>query len=87
MLKTLSARLIVLFCIAMPGMAANSQEATSPRIKAIAFDAFPIFDPREIAKAAEEAFPGQGQQLMEIWRTRMFEYQWLRASHWSFCPT
>jgi 2-haloacid dehalogenase len=58
---------------------AQSEEATTARIKAIAFDAFPIFDPRPIAKAAEEAFPGQGQNLMNIWRSRIFEYQWLRV--------
>ena len=57
---------------------AQSEEAR-PKIKAIAFDAFPIFDPRPIAKAAEDAFPGQGQNLMNIWRSRIFEYQWLRA--------
>lgn len=52
---------------------------TERRIQALAFDAFPIFDPRPIAKAAEEVFPGQGQDLMAAWRTRIFEYQWLRA--------
>lgn len=50
-----------------------------PPLKVIAFDAFPIFDPRPIARAAEEAFPGRGAQLWDDWRTRLFEYQWLRA--------
>lgn len=58
---------------------AQSEEVTTPRIKAIAFDAFPIFDPRPIRKAAEEAFPGQGQNLMNVWLSRIFEYQWLRV--------
>lgn len=53
--------------------------SNKPPIKAIAFDAFPIFDPREIAKTAEEVFPGNGQKVIEVWRTRLFEYQWLRA--------
>ncbi|VAX42697.1 Haloacid dehalogenase, type II [hydrothermal vent metagenome] len=57
----------------------QSQELKKTKIKAIAFDAFPIFDPRPIAKSAEEAFPGKGKRLMEVWRTRIFEYQWLRA--------
>jgi len=47
--------------------------------KAIAFDAFPIFDPRPVAKLAEELFPGQATNLMAAWRSRQFEYQWLRA--------
>ncbi len=57
----------------------HAKDTVAPKIKAIAFDAFPIFDPREIAKASEKAFPGKGKQLMELWRTRIFEYQWLRA--------
>jgi 2-haloacid dehalogenase len=49
------------------------------RYKAIAFDAFPVFDPRPIAAAAERAFPGRGAELVNAWRTRQFEYQWLRV--------
>lgn len=69
---------IFLFCLSF-NLASNAQTVDKPKIKAIAFDAFPIFDPREIAKRAEEIFPGQGQKVMEVWRTRLFEYQWLRA--------
>jgi 2-haloacid dehalogenase len=47
--------------------------------KAVAFDAFPIFDPRPIAALAETLFPGRGAELSNAWRTRQFEYQWLRA--------
>jgi 2-haloacid dehalogenase len=50
-----------------------------PAIRAIAFDAFPIFDPRPIGELAESLFPGRGRALMDAWRTRQFEYQWLRA--------
>jgi len=49
------------------------------KIKAVAFDAFPIFDPRPIFALAEDLFPGKGEQLGKAWRTRQFEYQWLRA--------
>jgi 2-haloacid dehalogenase len=49
------------------------------RFKAIAFDAFPIFDPRPIATLAETILPARGAALMDAWRTRQFEYQWLRA--------
>jgi 2-haloacid dehalogenase len=49
------------------------------KIKAIAFDAFPIFDPRPIFALAEQLFPGKGADLSNVWRTRQFEYQWLRA--------
>ncbi len=49
------------------------------RIRAIAFDAFPIFDPRPIYARAEDLFPGKGKALSDAWRLRQFEYQWLRA--------
>jgi 2-haloacid dehalogenase len=53
--------------------------ATRPGIRAIAFDAFPILDPRPISALAEELFPGKGGELMVAWRTRQFEYTWLRT--------
>jgi 2-haloacid dehalogenase len=49
------------------------------RVKAIAFDAFPIIDPRPVAARAEQVFPGQGERLMSAWRMRQFEYSWLRS--------
>jgi 2-haloacid dehalogenase len=49
------------------------------RIKAIAFDAFPIFSPAAVATRADELFPGRGAALSEEWRLRQFEYAWLRA--------
>lgn len=49
------------------------------RIKAVAFDAFPIFDPQPVFRACESAFPGHGTELANAWRSRQFEYQWLRA--------
>lgn len=56
-----------------------AQATTKPTIKAIAFDGFPIFDPRPIFTLAEKLFPGRGKELSGAWRTRQFEYQWLRA--------
>jgi 2-haloacid dehalogenase len=48
-------------------------------IRAVAFDAFPIFDPRPVLALAEQLFPGRGTELVNAWRSRQFEYQWLRA--------
>jgi 2-haloacid dehalogenase len=56
-----------------------ARAATRPKIKAIAFDAFPIFDPRPAFALAEQLFPGRGAELSNAWRTKQFEYQWLRA--------
>ena len=49
------------------------------KYRAIAFDAFPVFDPRPIAARCEALFPGRGSELVGMWRTRQFEYAWLRA--------
>jgi 2-haloacid dehalogenase len=49
------------------------------RYRAVAFDGFVIIDPRPVAARAEEMFPGRGDALMEAWRTRQFEYTWLRT--------
>jgi 2-haloacid dehalogenase len=54
--------------------------ALEPRhIEAVAFDAFPIFDPRPVFALAEALFPEKGAELSKAWFSRQFEYQWLRA--------
>lgn len=53
---------------------------SASRIKALAFDAFPIFDPRSVFALAEQLFPGNGVELSNEWRTRQFEYTWLRVA-------
>jgi 2-haloacid dehalogenase len=53
--------------------------ATRPESKAIAFDAFPILDPRPVFALVEQLFPGHGTALSNAWRTRQFEYTWLRT--------
>jgi 2-haloacid dehalogenase len=49
------------------------------RTKALLLDAFPIFEPRPVFALAEEVFPGKGSELAGLWRSRQFEYTWLRA--------
>jgi 2-haloacid dehalogenase len=62
------------------GPPANSRQTSEwSLIKAVAFDAFAVFDFRPIFRACEEAFPGRGSDLSNAWRARQFEYQWLRA--------
>jgi 2-haloacid dehalogenase len=60
---------------ALPAMA-SGQPAT---VKAVLFDAFPIFDARPVAALAEKLFPEKGAELTALWRSRQFEYQWLRV--------
>jgi hypothetical protein len=47
------------------------QATITYKIKAIAFDGFPIFDPRPIFALTEELFPGKGTDLSTAWRTRV----------------
>jgi len=49
------------------------------RYRAVALDAFTTLDPRPVAARAEEAFPGKGTLLTDLWRARQFEYTWLRT--------
>lgn len=64
--------------VGLPWLAPRSFAA--PRYDAIAFDAFAMFDARPIAARCEERFPGKGAALFMAWRTRQFEYTWLRSS-------
>jgi 2-haloacid dehalogenase len=62
------------------GIAAPVQAADHPRIRAIAFDALTIFDTSPLWVEVEKQFPAEGKDLAALWRTRLFEYQWLRAA-------
>lgn len=48
-------------------------------MRAVAFDAFALFDPRPFWRALERELPGRGAAVAEGFRTRLFEYGWLRA--------
>ena len=53
--------------------------AARPRFRAVAFDYLVLFDPNSVVPAVEQTFPGRGQELTQLWRTRQFEYTWLRS--------
>jgi 2-haloacid dehalogenase len=61
------------------GNATNARAAAAARFRAVAFDGFVTFDPRPVSALAEENFPGKGAELSNAWRTRQFEYSWLRT--------
>ena len=48
-------------------------------IKALAIDGLTTFDTRPVSMLAESIFPGRGAELSQAWRTRQFEYTWLRT--------
>lgn len=50
------------------------------RIKAIVFDAYgTLYDVQSVAAVTEEAFPGYGELITQIWRLKQLEYTWLRS--------
>jgi len=50
------------------------------QIKAWVFDAYgTLFDPFSVQGKAEKIFPGRGEALSRLWRSRQLEYTWLRA--------
>jgi len=55
-------------------------QARMPQYHAIAFDAFPIFDPRPVFQLVKYLYPEQGEKFSVLWRSRIFEYTWLRVS-------
>ena len=58
---------------------ANEAAGFRRAIRAVAFDAFPILDPRPVFTLVDELYPERGVDLSIVWRTRQFEYTWLRT--------
>lgn len=53
--------------------------AARPRFKAVAFDYFVLFDPNSVVAEVERVFPGRGVELTKAWRSKQFEYGFLRS--------
>lgn len=77
-LSVMTAELAVVSMKATPSLALPAPGRVG-RIRAIAFDGFVIFDPRSVVQHAEKVFPGRGLEFANLWRTRQFEYTWLRT--------
>jgi 2-haloacid dehalogenase len=58
----------------------EESQAAGKGIKAIAFDGFVIFDHHSVEKRVVELLPDKGLELAKLWRTRQFEYSWLRTA-------
>lgn len=49
-------------------------------IKAVVFDAYgTLYDVQSVADVTEEAFPGYGAIITQVWRCKQLEYTWLRS--------
>lgn len=80
---TLNRRTALVFATAgaMAGVFARAPvwAAAPAPIRAVAFDGFPILDPRSVFAAAKQMYPQHGDAFVSLFQTRLFEYQWLRA--------
>jgi 2-haloacid dehalogenase len=63
---------MVLFC-------SHSYAQEAPHFKAVAFDYFVLFDASSVTPEVEKVFPGKGAEFTKIWRSKMFEYGFLRS--------
>ncbi len=65
------------------GMRALGQSAprVSPfeSVKAVALDGFAVFDATALNRTVDEILPGRARDVVTAWRSRMFDYQWLRT--------
>jgi len=49
-------------------------------IKAVVFDAYgTLYDIHSVAAITDEAYPGYGEIITQIWRLKQLEYTWLRS--------
>jgi len=52
----------------------------SKNIKAVVFDAYgTLYDIQSVAAVTDEAFPGYGEIITQVWRLKQLEYTWLRS--------
>jgi len=49
-------------------------------LHAVVFDAYgTLFDVHSVIGCCEQLFPGQGESLSRVWRSKQLEYTWLRS--------
>jgi 2-haloacid dehalogenase len=58
---------------------AHSATPPIPHFRAVAFDDFVIFDPNSVVPEVENVFPGKGVEFAKAWRSKQFEYSFLRS--------
>jgi 2-haloacid dehalogenase len=62
------------------GFTPNWKTSTLVTIKAVVFDAYgTLYDVQSVAAITDEAFPGYGEIITQIWRLKQLEYTWLRS--------
>jgi 2-haloacid dehalogenase len=58
----------------------REKECRTVTIKAVVFDAYgTLYDIQSVAAITDEAYPGYGEIITQIWRLKQLEYTWLRS--------
>jgi 2-haloacid dehalogenase len=65
--------------IAGPAPRGSETSPMRPRFAAVAFDYLVLFNPDSVVSVVERIAPGKGREFTNLWRTRQFEYSWLRS--------
>ena len=65
--------------IAVAKLFRSGDSADRKQFAAIAFDYLVLFNPDSVVAVADRVIPGKGREFTNVWRTRQFEYTWLRS--------
>ena len=61
-------------------MRRSAEKRNTVTIKAVVFDAYgTLYDIQSVADVTEDAFPGYGEIITQVWRIKQLEYTWLRS--------
>ena len=58
---------------------ASVERGVHQRYQAVGFDYFVLFNPDSVVSAVDRIVPGKSREFTNLWRTRQFEYSWLRS--------
>ena len=64
---------------AVKATATAASPPAAPAVRAVAFDLFTLFDPRGVDQRVA-AVVGDNPAFAATWKTKLFEYSWLRAA-------
>lgn len=65
---------------------AAAHALTGAGIRAIAFDAFPVFDPRSVTRKVTRLLSERGAELAQAWSTKLFGSSWLYTAAGQYAP-
>src|SRR6187401_2367779 len=70
---------IIAIVLCLFSSVASAGPRQSSRFKAVAFDYFVIFNPNSVTPTVERIYPGKGIEFTKAWRSKQFEYGFLRS--------